>query len=76
MLTKDQLDEIGTKVIAGYDLDLKSRSEWEVLMERALKLTKQITEPKAQPNLSESANVKYPLITKAAITIKPPIIKF
>lgn len=67
MLDSDTLAEIGTKVVYGYDIDLQSRSEWENLMSDALKLAKQIKEPKKRPNMDKSANIKYPLITKSAI---------
>lgn len=67
LLDEETLDRISEQVLAGYQLDLDSRSEWETIMEKALKLTKQVFEPKSRPNMAKAANVKYPLITTAAI---------
>ena len=65
-LPRKELDKIGGKVVQGYMLDKESRSDWEVTMEKALKIAKQVWEPKTQ-NGELKSNVKYPLITQAAI---------
>lgn len=67
LLSEEKLKEIGSKIISDYEIDLDSRREWEEVMHKALKLVKQIPEAKSQANLAKSANIKYPLITKAAI---------
>jgi chaperonin GroES len=66
--TLDQtvLDEIGQKVIRGYDVDKDSRSDWEKSMESAMKVARQVKEAKSFP-WPDAANVKYPLITTASI---------
>jgi len=72
------LEQIATDVIAGYEEDKSSRAEWEEKIEKAMKIAKQVVEPKSSP-WENAANVKYPLITNAAIQFAarafPEIIK-
>lgn len=66
LLDDSKLSEIGAKVVHDFDLDKTSRAEWEALMERAMKLAKQVIEEKSFP-WPNASNVKYPLLTTAAI---------
>jgi chaperonin GroES len=66
LLDDAKLSEIGAKVVHDFDLDKTSRTEWEALMERAMKLAKQVVEEKSFP-WPLASNVKYPLLTTAAI---------
>lgn len=65
-LDKEQLNKIGEEVVRGYDTDKESRSGWEKQMKTAMDLAMQVTEEKSWP-WPKAANVKYPLITTAAI---------
>lgn len=77
-LTKGQLNKIGAEVVRGYDADKQSRSEWEKQTKTAMDLALQVTEEKSFP-WPKAANVKYPLITTAAIQFSarayPAIVK-
>lgn len=61
-----QLAEISAQVIADYDMDKESMSEWFERMERGLKLAQLVKEDKNYP-FDGAANVKYPLVTSAAL---------
>lgn len=65
-MDEDDLDLIGKDVVEGYYRDLDSRSEWEDRLDDSLKLAAQVTEPKSFP-WENAANVKYPLLTTAAL---------
>lgn len=65
-LDKETLNKIGEEVVRGYDTDKASRAEWEKQMKMAMDLAMQIAEEKSWP-WPKAANVKYPLITTAAI---------
>jgi len=65
-LEEDVLSKIGAKVIREYDIDLESRSDIDKINREAMKLAKQTYEKKTFP-WPNAANVKYPLITVAAI---------
>lgn len=64
-LSKERRREIADKVIRGYTVDRRSRSQWEERCEDAIKLAKQITEPKNFP-WEDSADVVIPLLTVAS----------
>lgn len=66
MLDKEVVDKIGQEVVRGYEIDKASRSEWEKQMKVAMDLAMQVTQEKSWP-WPKAANVKYPLITTAAI---------
>ena len=78
LLDDDELATIGSTVKRLYQIDKDSRSEWEDLMEKAMKLARQVIEVKNTPWVNAS-NVKYPLLTVAAIQFAarayPEIIK-
>lgn len=66
LLEQEELDVIGQKVIREYDIDKDSRAEWEEIMSRAMDLAKQVAKDKNFP-WPGASNVKYPLLTMAAI---------
>ena len=66
LLSENDLNSIGHKVVAGYDDDRASRAEWEDRNEAAMELALQVTEEKSDP-WPGAANVKYPLLTTAAL---------
>lgn len=65
-IDEDELNKIGQRVVDGYDDDKATRAEWEQRTEAARKLARQVKEPKSFP-WPDAANVKYPLLTTAAI---------
>lgn len=64
--TDEDLDTIGVHVHDGYSLDKDSRSGWEDKIDEWTKLALQVAEAKTTP-WPGAANVKYPLITTAAL---------
>lgn len=60
------LAEIGDTVCEEYDIDESSRDEWMKRNESWMKLATQVVEKKSFP-WEGAANVKYPLLTTAAI---------
>ncbi len=65
-LEPEMVRKIGLEVVRGYDQDKGSRAEWEKLMEKAMELAMQVHKEKSWP-WPKAANVKYPLLTTAAI---------
>lgn len=65
-LGEDRLLEIGRKAVELAGLDDASRKEWMERSERGMELAKQIVEPKSTP-FPNAANIKYPLLTVAAL---------
>ena len=63
---QEDLDKIGYEVEREYKIDKKSRADWEVTAERAMKVALQVREPKNYP-FPNAANIKYPLVTVAAL---------
>ncbi len=68
----DEIDEsvlgtIGMEVVKNYDLDVASRADWERKTEAAMNLAKQVREPKTLPSGDPCSNVKFPILTDAAI---------
>jgi chaperonin GroES len=66
MLDARALTTIGERVTSEFETDKSSRSVWEERVEEAMKLALQITEAKSFP-WSGASNVKFPLITIAAL---------
>lgn len=64
--TKDEMDALGHMVVEDFVRDRNSRSQWEERMNNALRLALQVTEKKTFP-WEGAANVKFPLITIAAM---------
>lgn len=66
LIDAEIVQKIGLEVTRGYDQDKASRAEWEKQMRVAMDLAMQVTSEKSWP-WPKAANVKYPLITTAAI---------
>lgn len=62
----DDLAAIGTMVCDEFDLDLRSRSEWEKTAKKAMEAALQISVKKNYP-FPGASNIKWPLITVAAL---------
>lgn len=60
------LERLGKQVWEGYDLDKRSRADWEKRSSDAMDLALQVTKETSWP-WANAANVKLPLITTAAI---------
>lgn len=65
-LDRETLDQLGMQVVENFDQDRHSREDWEKRNDVALKLALQVTEKKTFP-WPDAANVKFPLLTIAAI---------
>jgi chaperonin GroES len=66
LLTDEELDNIAGDVKREYEIDKKSREEWEKSSERAMDIALQVRQPKNYP-FQGAANIKYPLVTVAAL---------
>ena len=64
--SEEERNKIALHVKEGYDMDVQSRKEWEDRMDKAMKLALQVAEEKTFP-WPKCANIKFPLITIAAI---------
>ena len=65
-LDEDKLLEIGEECKAGFESDLRSREDWDKCLSEWIALAKQTPEEKTFP-WPGAANVKYPLLTTAAM---------
>lgn len=65
-LPDDELKRIGGMVVMEYDLDKESMDDWLKRMEKGVDLAKLTKKEKNYP-FTGSANIKYPLITSAAM---------
>ena len=65
-LDDNELGRLGSLVCEEYDIDEASRADWTAANTEAMELAKQVRKKKSYP-FKGAANVKYPLITKAAI---------
>lgn len=66
LLSDEKLATLGDIVCREYQIDEDSRKDWRLLHGEALKLAQQVAEAKNYP-WPNAANVKYPLLTTAAI---------
>jgi len=66
MLGPDQLAGIGDDVCREHAIDFESMKEWRTRMERGIELASLVKTEKSYP-FEKAANVKYPLITTAAL---------
>lgn len=66
-LEEGELSKIGQRCVDEYKSDLSTRSQWEKDCEEGIKLAKQVVEEKSWP-WPNAANVKFPLLSEAAIT--------
>ena len=62
-LGQEELDQIGIRVVKEYEIDETSRREWKQQNEEGMVLAEQLLDESE----AGAANVKYPLITVAAI---------
>ena len=65
-LPAGELSRIGDLVEREYTIDKTSRADWETRCEKAMKIAMQVAEIKQYP-WPKAANVKFPLLTTAAI---------
>lgn len=65
-LDEQLLRDIGSDAFAGYEIDKRSRKEWEDACDEWTKLAKQHSEAKTWP-WPKASNVKYPLLSTAAM---------
>jgi len=65
-LDHDTLKKIGNEAAEGFEVDLMSRDIWERKIDDYTRLAQQIQEQKAYP-WPKSSNVKYPLLSTAAM---------
>lgn len=63
-LSEEELSKIGNKILAGFQEDLSSSQEWLNDVKKVEELASLISKKKNIP-LPNSANIKFPLITKA-----------
>jgi chaperonin GroES len=66
LLPESELGKIGQQVIRDVEIDEQSRGDWQKRYERSLDVAMQVKKPKTFP-WPKAANVKYPLLTVAAI---------
>lgn len=66
VLDDDMLGNLGAKVVREFEIDDNSRKDWLTKIEGAIDLAMQVAEEKSYP-WPRAANVKYPLMTTAAI---------
>jgi chaperonin GroES len=66
MLDGRELQKIGSSAVRGCEIDEESRSEWKAIVEKAMKIAKQVMEKKSFP-WDGASNIKFPLIAKACI---------
>lgn len=65
-LSEEELASIGMQVFKNYEIDKRSLADWQNTVDNAMEIAKQTIEVKNEP-WENASNVKYPLITKAAI---------
>ena len=77
-LSEQQLGDIASRVVGEYEIDKESRSEWLDRIKAAMDLAMLVSEKKNYP-FENAANVKFPLLTVAALQFNarayPAIIK-
>jgi chaperonin GroES len=77
-LSEEKLLKIGQQVSTDYKIDKDSRREWETTVKKAMDLANQVCEIKTFP-WEGAANIKYPLLSNAAISfasrISPSIVR-
>ena len=65
-LSEMDLTTLGSDVVASFEMDKRSRIDWEKKTEESMKLALQVMENKSFP-WTNASNVKFPLITIAAL---------
>lgn len=78
-LTKQELTELGGKVVADYDRDCAARSEWLEIAKKALDRAAQEKLAEKNTPWKNASNVNYPILTVAALQFQarayPAIVK-
>ena len=64
--SQETLDDITTKVLEGYKIDLESRREWEELHKQVIDLVKLLVKKKTYAG-EVVANIKFPMIVNACL---------
>lgn len=72
-LSDEELATISGVVIEHYDTDMESRAGWETAYRNWLAMTGQEVEAKSQP-WQGAANIKYPLMTQAALNFNARVV--
>ena len=67
MLDDGRLEQIGSQVVQEYRLDNESMADWREQMKRGLDLAKLVKDKNKTYPWPNAANIKYPLITSAAL---------
>ena len=65
-LDQSKLGEISQRVLSDYEIDKTSMEGWTARMEKGIELAALVKEEKTYP-FPRAANVKYPLVTSAAL---------
>lgn len=65
-MTKDELSALGNQVYDDFEMDRRTRLDWESRMEKASKIALQVVEKKTFP-WPGASNVKFPLVTIACL---------
>lgn len=65
-LEEELLTRIGSTVVEEFRIDETSRADWQIANEHWIKLATQVVEKKSWP-WANSANIKFPLVTTAAM---------
>jgi chaperonin GroES len=65
-MSEDELLKIGQEAKLGYEQDKESRADWEEAADTWIKMAQQVREERTYP-WPNSSNVKYPLMTTAAM---------
>lgn len=66
LLDDEELEEIGRMCHKGYEMDMRSRAEYDLLLDRWTKLALQISTNKTFP-WPNASNVKFPLLSIASL---------
>jgi len=66
IMTDDELSRMASKIDQEYEIDKQSRTDWLKRSHDAIDLAKQVVKVKSYP-WHKASNVKYPLVTTAAI---------
>jgi chaperonin GroES len=66
LLTEEQLAKVARDVVEGFNIDNRSREEWEKTAKSSMDIALQVKQQKNYP-FPGASNVKWPLITVAAL---------
>lgn len=66
LLKDDELNAIGSRCLADFEIDQESRKDWLLKYKRYLDVAMQVREEKTFP-WPKAANIKFPLLTQSAV---------